>query len=246
MLKGKTALVTGGSRGIGKEIITAFLKEGASICCVDLMETEFKDEYENLAAESGAKIIYKQTDVSNEEQINTMVKECLEEFSDIDILVNNAGITKDKLLMRMEADEWNKVISVNLTSAFFLSKALSRHMIKRRSGNIINISSIVGVMGNAGQVNYCSSKAGLIGLTKSLARELGGKNIRVNAVAPGFIRSAMTDILTEEQQKAYFTQIPLVRFGEAAEVAKAVLFLASDLSSYITGHVLHVTGGLGM
>ncbi len=246
LLKGKTALITGGARGIGKEIILRFLEEGASIICVDLADSEYADDYTKLAGEKDAKVYFKKADVSEEEEIIKLVDECIREAGDVDILVNNAGITRDGLIMRMSAEEWQSVISVNLNSAFYLSKALTRHMIKRRSGAIINISSIVGVIGNAGQCNYSASKAGLIGLTKSLAREVAGRNVRVNAVAPGFIRSAMTEKLSEKQQEAFFTQIPMARFGEPEEVAKAVLFLASDLSSYITGHVLHITGGLGM
>ena len=246
LLQGKTALITGGARGIGKEIVTLFLSEGASVCCVDLIDSEYLDDYKKLAAEKGTSMIYKKADVSDEDQIAAVAEECINETDGIDILVNNAGITRDGLIMRMTEEDWQKVLSVNLNSAFFLSKALARHMIKRRSGSIINVASIVGVIGNAGQVNYSASKAGLIGLTKSLAREVGGRSVRVNAVAPGFIRSAMTDKLNEKQQEAFFAQIPMTRFGEPEEVAKAILFLASDLSSYITGHVLHITGGLGM
>ena len=246
LLQGKTALITGGARGIGKEIVNLFLSEGASVFCVDLIDSEYLDDYKKLATEKGTSIIYKKADVSNEAQIAAVAEECINETDGIDILVNNAGITRDGLIMRMSEEDWQKVLSVNLNSAFFLSKALTRHMIKRRSGSIINVASIVGVIGNAGQVNYSASKAGLIGLTKSLAREVGGRSVRVNAVAPGFIRSAMTDKLNEKQQEAFFAQIPMTRFGEPEEVAKAILFLASDLSSYITGHVLHITGGLGM
>ena len=164
----------------------------------------------------------------------------------IDVLVNNAGITRDNLLFRMTADEWNSVLSVNLTSVFYLSKKVGRAMIKQRSGAIVNVASIVGVIGNGGQVNYSSSKAGVIGFTKSMAREVSSRNVRVNAVAPGFIRTKMTDKLNDQQREALTTQIPLGRIGDPADVANATLFLASDLSSYLTGHVVHVTGGLGM
>lgn len=246
LLEGKTAIVTGAARGIGREIVKLFLSEGASVCCLDLLDSEYLSEYEKLAAEKGTKVFYKKLDVSDEGQVIEIANECIEETGGIDILVNNAGITRDGLSMRMSAEDWQKVLSVNLNSAFYLSKALIRHMIKRRTGSIINVASIVGVIGNAGQVNYSASKAGLIGLTKSMAREVGGRNVRVNAVAPGFIRSAMTDKLNEQQQQTFFTQIPMARFGEPEEVGKAILFLSSDLSSYITGHVLHITGGLGM
>jgi 3-oxoacyl-[acyl-carrier protein] reductase len=246
LLTGKKAIITGGARGIGKEIVTSFLREGASVYFIDLQPSEFIDEYERLAKESGATVSYRECNVANEEQVESVAKSILADSGGIDILVNNAGITRDGLIFRMTMQNWMDVINVNLTSAFLMSKALARPMIGQRSGSIINISSIVGVHGNGGQVNYSSSKAGLIGLTKSLAKEVAGRNVRVNAVAPGFIRTAMTDKLSDEQKSALQTQIPMVRLGEPEEVAKVVLFLASDLSSYVTGQVILIDGGMGM
>jgi 3-oxoacyl-[acyl-carrier protein] reductase len=246
LLQGKTALVTGGARGIGKEIVTAFLKEGASVYFIDLNESEHMEEYEGLAKESGAQVFFKQANVADEEEITSVINEILKSCETLDILVNNAGITRDGLIFRMSGKDWNDVLSVNLTSAFYISKLVSRHMMKQKSGAIINVASIVGVIGNGGQSNYSASKAGLIGLTKSLAREIGSRNVRVNAVAPGFIRTPMTDKLNDNQKEALFSQIPLSRLGEPSEVASSIVFLASEMASYITGHVLHITGGLGM
>ena len=246
LLNGKKAIITGGARGIGKEIVTRFLQEGASVQFVDLMPSEHMDEYEELAAKSGVTVGYSECNVADESQVDATVKAILEESDGIDILINNAGITRDGLIFRMSMQNWMDVINVNLTSAFLMSKALARHMIGRRTGSIVNVSSIVGVHGNAGQVNYSSSKAGLIGLTKSLAKEVGARNVRVNAVAPGFIRTAMTDKLTDDQKSALQTQIPMVRLGEASEVANVSLFLASELSSYVTGQVILIDGGMGM
>lgn len=246
LLIGKKALVTGGARGIGKEIVMNFLENGASVYFIDLMESEFMDDYKALAGEKGGEVIYKQGNVADEEQITAVAEEILKESGGIDILVNNAGITRDGLSFRMSSKDWNDVLTINLTSAFYLSKVISRAMIKARTGSIINVASVVGVIGNAGQVNYSASKAGMIGLTKSLAREVGGRNVRVNAVAPGFIVTPMTDKLNDAQKEALQTQIPMVRLGEPSEVASVVVFLASDLSSYITGEVIKITGGLGM
>ena len=246
LLQGKTALVTGGARGIGKDIVTAFLKEGASVYFIDLNESEHMEEYESLAKENGARVFFKQANVADEEEITSVVNEILKSCESLDILVNNAGITRDGLIFRMSGKDWNDVLSVNLTSAFYISKLVSRHMMKQKSGAIINVASIVGVIGNGGQCNYSASKAGLIGLTKSLAREIGSRNVRVNAVAPGFIRTPMTEKLNDNQKEALFSQIPLSRLGEPSEVASSIVFLASEMASYITGHVLHITGGLGM
>lgn len=246
LLKDKKALITGGARGIGREIVVSFLKEGASVSFIDLNPSEYMDEYEKTAAKSGAEVSFYQGNVANEEEISGIVQEILKKSGGIDILVNNAGITRDNLFFRMSAKEWNDVLSINLSSAFYISKGVARQMAKQRSGSIINISSIVGVIGNAGQANYSASKAGMIGLTKSLAREVGSRGVRVNAVAPGFIQTAMTDKLNENQKEALLTQIPLGRLGNPSEVASAVLFLASDLASYVTGQVVHITGGMGM
>lgn len=246
LLEGKKALITGGSRGIGREMVLAYLKEGASVWYIDLNPGESQEEYAELAAKTGAKAVYKEGNVADEETITRVVEEILEESGGIDILVNNAGITRDGLLFRMSSDDWNNVININLTSAFYISKVIARAMIKQRSGSIINVASIVGIMGNGGQTNYSASKAGLIGFTKSLAKEVAGRNVRCNAIAPGFIKTKMTEKLTDEQKKALADQIPMGRIGEPDEVAKVCLFLASDLASYLTGQVIHITGGLGM
>ena len=246
LLEGKKAIITGGSRGIGKEIVQAFLREGSSVYFIDLMPSEFMAEYEEIAGECGATVAYRECNVADETQVISVVKEIVEDSGGIDVLVNNAGITRDGLIFRMTEENWNAVLSVNLSSAFFMSKALARSMIKNRTGAIINVSSIVGVHGNAGQCNYSASKAGLIGLTKSLAKEVAGRNVRVNAVAPGFIKTAMTDKLTDQQREKLQEQIPMVRLGDPQEVAKVILFLASDLASYVTGQVILIDGGMGM
>ncbi|KGE71601.1 3-oxoacyl-[acyl-carrier-protein] reductase [Spirochaeta lutea] len=246
MLQGKTAVVTGGSRGIGREIVLSFLHQGASIYYLDLQEGEYLGEYQKLAQEHGAQAFFKEANVADEERVNQVFDEIAKEAGSIDILVNNAGITRDTLIFRMKTEDWKSVLDVNLSSAFYCSRAVSRQMIKQRGGSIINVASIVGVIGNAGQTNYSASKAGLIGLTKSLAREVASRGVRVNAVAPGFIVTPMTDKLNEEQKGALYSQIPLGRLGDPEEVAKVILFLASDLSSYVTGEVLKITGGLGM
>jgi 3-oxoacyl-[acyl-carrier protein] reductase len=246
LLEGKKALVTGGSRGIGREIILAFLKEGASVWYVDLAEGDSLAEYTKLASANGATVSFKECNVANEESVGTAIGEILTESEGLDVLVNNAGITRDNLLFRMSAQEWNDVLTVNLTSAFLISKLVLRQMAKQRSGSVINVASIVGIIGNGGQTNYSASKAGMIGFTKSAAREVAARNVRVNAIAPGFINTKMTEALNEEQQNALKQQIPMGRIGEPEEVAKAVLFLASDLASYLTGQVIQITGGLGM
>ena len=246
LLEGKKALVTGGARGIGKEIVVSFLNNGASVYFIDLNPSEYMDEYEKLAEKTGQKVVFKQGNVADEEQISKVVNEILEESGGLDILVNNAGITRDGLFFRMSSKDWTDVLTINLTSAFYISKIVSRAMAKQKSGSIINVASIVGIIGNAGQVNYSASKAGLIGFTKSLSREIAKKNVRVNAIAPGFIRTPMTDKLNEKQTADLATQIPMGRLGEPEEVAKVTLFLASDLASYVTGQAIHITGGLGM
>lgn len=246
LLKDKVALVTGGSRGIGREIILKFLQNGAKVCYIDLQQGDSFAEYEALAAENGGSITYKQGSVAEEDVVNTLVDEIISELGRIDVVVNNAGITRDGLLMRMSSQDWFDVLNVNLSSAFYVSKAVTRPMLKQKAGSIINIASIVGVIGNGGQVNYSASKAGLIGVTKSMAREVASRGVRVNAVAPGFIVTPMTDKLSQEQKDALLGQIPLGRLGEPEEVAKVVLFLASELSSYLTGEVIKIAGGMGM
>lgn len=246
LLEGKKTLVTGGSRGIGREIVLAFLREGASVYYMDLAEGDSLAEYREIAGKHGQTAAFFEGNVADEESVGTAIEAILQQAGNLDVLVNNAGITRDNLLFRMSSKEWNDVISVNLTSAFYTSKLVLRHMAKQRSGSVINVASIVGIIGNGGQVNYSASKAGMIGLTKSSAREVAKRNVRVNAVAPGFINTKMTQELTEEQQNALKTQIPMERIGEPEEVAKVITFLASDLASYLTGQVIHVTGGLGM
>ena len=246
MLEGKKALITGGARGIGGEIVKAFLKEGASVYFIDLNPSEHMDEYTGLASKTGETVVFKQANVADEENVSAAVEEIIKESGGLDILVNNAGITRDNLFFRMSAKDWNDVLSVNLTSAFYISKLVARQMAKSKSGSIINIASIVGVIGNAGQANYSASKAGMIGLTKSLAREIGSRGVRVNAVAPGFIKTPMTDKLNDTQKEALLGQIPMQRLGEPEEVASVVTFLASDMASYVTGQVLQITGGMGM
>jgi 3-oxoacyl-[acyl-carrier protein] reductase len=246
LLEGKKALVTGGSRGIGREIVLAFLREGASVWYVDLAEGDSLAEYKELASQHGATAGYVECNVADEDSVAAGIEKVMAESGGLDVLVNNAGITRDNLLFRMSAKEWTDVLSVNLTSAFLVSKLVLRQMAKQRSGSVINVSSIVGIIGNGGQTNYSASKAGMIGFTKSSAREVAARNVRVNAVAPGFINTKMTQALNEEQQNALTQNIPMGRIGEPEEVAKVILFLASDLASYVTGQVIQVTGGLGM
>lgn len=245
LLEGKKAVVTGGSRGIGMEIVKLFLKEGASVTFLDLIESEFMGEHEALAKDRGTSVLYKKTNVASEDEVNRVIKEILDEGS-IDILVNNAGITRDGLVFRMPLENWETVLTINLTSAFLVSKPIARAMAKQRSGSIINMASVVGVGGNAGQTNYSASKAGLIGFTKSLAKEVASRNVRVNAVAPGFIDTEMTQKLNDQAREAMLGQVPMGRPGTPEEVAKVVLFLASDLSSYVTGRVVQIDGGMAI
>ncbi len=246
LVKGKTALVTGGARGIGRKIVEKLMENGASVHYIDLQEADSLAEYRHMAGNLGVEVAFHEGNVADEEQITSLVEGIIKETGGLDIVVNNAGITRDGLIFRMSAKDWSDVLSVNLTSAFYISKVVSRHMIKARAGSIINVASIVGVIGNGGQTNYSASKAGLIGFTKSLAREIAGRGVRVNAVAPGFIQTPMTDKLTEDQRTALLTQIPMARLGQPEEVAKVILFLASELASYLTGQVIHITGGMGM
>ena len=246
LLQGKNVLITGGSRGIGREIALQYINNGASIFNIDLEDGGALAEYKEQAAMHGAQAEFISANVAKEEEVHAAVAQIYQKVTKIDVLVNNAGITRDNLLFRMSADEWNSVLQVNLFSVFLLSKEIGRRMIKQRAGTIINIASIVGIIGNGGQVNYSSSKAGVIGFTKSMAREVAARNVRVNAIAPGFIRTRMTDKLNDSQRDALSAQIPLGRIGDPDEVAKVALFLASDLASYLTGQVIHVTGGLGM
>lgn len=232
-LEGKVAIVTGASRGIGAAIVAKLAEEGATVvACARSIES----------CESAALCL--KVDVSDSAQVDACVKTVVERFGRIDILVNNAGITKDGLLMRMSDDDWDQVLGINLKGTFLFTRAVARPMMKERSGSIVNISSVVGITGNAGQANYTASKGGVIALTKTTAKELGSRNIRCNAVAPGFIESKMTDGLSDELKKAYLGSIPLKRFGNVDDVAKAVVWLASDDASYVTGQVVGVNGGM--
>lgn len=245
-LEGKSALVTGAARGIGLEIAMAFAAEGAAVAVADLSQADSAAAAADIAAKTGAKTLGLGLDVSKEADCEKALEETEKAFGKVDILVNNAGITKDNLVLRMKEADFDAVISVNLKGAFLMSKAASKLMLKARAGRIINISSVVGQSGQAGQANYSASKAGLIGLTKSLAREFAPRGVLVNAVAPGFIRTRMTDGLKDEAKTKISEMIPLGRMGEPAEVAKAALFLAGEDSAYITGQVLAVNGGLYM
>jgi 3-oxoacyl-[acyl-carrier protein] reductase len=236
-LDGKTALVTGASRGIGRAIATELASAGATVV---IGYRSGKDEAESLASELGGRAV--QADVSNAEDAARLV----EEAGDLDILVNNAGLTRDGLLARMPDDDWRTVIETNLSSVFYTCRAVTRPMMKKRAGAIVNVSSIVGVHGNWGQTNYAASKAGIIGFTKSLARELGSRGVRANVVAPGYVKTQLTDVLPEEATEAMLQNTPLGRLGEPQDIAGAVRFLCSDEASFITGEVLLVDGGLGM
>lgn len=245
-LDGKTAIVTGASRGIGAEIAKHLAKEGARVVVnYSGSQSKAEDVVKEIEA-AGGEAYAVQASVGDAESVTAMIATTLERFGTIDILVNNAGITRDNLLMRMKESEWDDVINTNLKGVFLCTKAVTRQMMKQRAGRIINIASIVGVSGNAGQANYVAAKAGVIGLTKTTAKELASRNINVNAIAPGFITTEMTDELPEEVKTQMLSQIPLAKLGNPSDVAKAVLFFASDDSNYITGQTLHVDGGMVM
>ncbi|MDI3254161.1 3-oxoacyl-[acyl-carrier-protein] reductase [Pseudacidobacterium ailaaui] len=244
-LQGKTALVTGASQGIGRACAIALAHAGAKIALAARNEEKLNQVAAEITANGGTAKAFV-LDIANEESIKSTAKAVQDHFGTVHILVNNAGITKDTLLLRMKRSDWDDVIATNLTGTFLLTQALIGPMLKARWGRIINISSVVGETGQAGQANYAASKAGLIGFTKSLARELASRNITANAVAPGYIETAMTAVLDEKQRTAMLTQVPLGRPGTEEDVAKAVRFLASDDASYITGHVLDVNGGMYM
>ena len=242
MLKGKVAFITGASRGIGKAIAIKFAQNNANLVLVATKVENLKSTEDEIK-KYNIDYLLLGGNVADEDDVKRFVKETIDKFGKIDILVNNAGISRDNLIMRMKTEDWDKVMDVNLKSAFLLSKAFIRYFIKQKSGKIINISSIVGLTGNPGQANYSASKAGLIGLTKSLAKELGSRNIQVNAIAPGFIKTEMTENLNEDEM---LKLIPLNRAGKPEEVADGALFLASSMSDYITGSVLNISGGLYM
>ncbi|MDD2226363.1 MAG: 3-oxoacyl-[acyl-carrier-protein] reductase [Dysgonamonadaceae bacterium] len=244
LLEGKTALITGAARGIGKAIALRYASEGANIAFTDLVIDENAKATENEIAAFGTKVKGYASDASDFEETHKVVDEIIKDFGRIDILINNAGITRDGLMLRMTEQQWDMVIKVNLKSAFNFIHAVTPLMMRQKSGSIINMSSVVGLSGNAGQANYSASKAGLIGLTKSMAKEIGSRNIRVNAIAPGFIITDMTDALSEEVRKQWAEQIPLRRGGTPEDVANVALFLGSELSSYVSGQVISVCGGM--
>lgn len=245
-LKSKVALVTGGSRGIGREIALELAKTGVDIAITYVNNLEKASIVIEEIISYGVRAIAIQANVSIEEDVTNMIKTIEKELGSVDILVNNAGVTKDNLLIRMKEDEWDEVMNVNLKGTFLCTKAVSRSMMKKRYGKIINITSVVGIMGNAGQGNYSASKAGVIGFTKSMAKELASRGIRVNAIAPGFIETDMTESLNDEIKETMINAIPLNSFGSPKDIANVVIFLASENSDYITGQVISVDGGMGI
>lgn len=244
LLEGKTAIVTGATRGIGKAIAICFAQEGCNVAFTGRSRSEAMIEVENLLQSMGVKARGYASNASDFEEAHQLVSQVMEDFGGIDILVNNAGITDDSALKRMKEEQWDRVIETNLKSVFCMTKAIQPVMWKQGFGSVINISSVVGVAGNANQTNYAASKAGIIGFTKAAAKEMGVRNIRHNVVAPGFVETEMTELIPAEKKEVWLQRIPLRRAAQAAEVAKVCVFLASDMSSYITGDVLHVCGGL--
>ena len=244
--EGKTAIVTGASRGIGREIALQLAQEGAKVAVNYSGSKDKADEVVQQIKDTGGEAFAIQADVSNSDSVKTMVDMTIETFGSIDILVNNAGITKDNLLVRMKEDEWDDVININLKGVFLCTKGVSRQMMRQRAGKIVNVASIVGVSGNAGQANYVAAKAGVIGFTKTTAQELAARNINVNAVAPGFITTDMTDALNEDVKNQMLANIPLGKLGSPENVAKTVMFLLSEDAAYITGQTIHVDGGMVM
>ena len=245
-LQNKKVIVTGGTRGIGRSIVDSFADEGASIAFLGTNKERGEEVLRGLEErrEEGQSFLFRTVDVANTSQVRGFIEDTLSLWGEVDILVNCAGITRDKLLLRMEEEDWDRVIDTNLKSVYNTSQAVVRSMMKKRSGKIINVTSVIGFMGNPGQSNYGASKAGVIGFTKSLAREVALRNIQVNCIAPGFIETDMTSQLSEEQKKNILTKVPMGRLGSSKEIASAALFLASSESDYITGQVLTVDGGL--
>ncbi|WP_438317515.1 3-oxoacyl-[acyl-carrier-protein] reductase [Sporosarcina sp. FA9] len=243
---GKAAIVTGASRGIGREIALQLAKEGAKVAVNYSGSKEKADEVVQLITQLGGEAFAIQADVSKADSVKNMVDQTLERFGSIDILVNNAGITRDNLLMRMKEDEWDDVLNINLKGVFLCTKGVTRQMMRQRAGKIVNVASIVGVSGNPGQANYVAAKAGVIGFTKTVAKELATRNINVNAVAPGFITTDMTEALSDEVKDQMLSVIPLGKLGSPENVARTVLFLLSDDAAYITGQTIHVDGGMVM
>ncbi len=246
LLEGKTAVITGSGRGIGKAIAMKFASFGADIVINDIPQSEYAEETCEEIKKLGVKSIVVKGDVRNVDDVKNLINTTVKEFGKIDILVNNAGITRDGLMLRMSEEDWDLVLDINLKGAFNCIKAAARPMMKQRSGSIINITSVVGIMGNPGQANYSASKAGLIGLTKTTAKEFASRKIRCNAVAPGFIASAMTDKLDDDTKAKYLAAVPLSEFGKPEQIADVAAFLASDMSNYVTGQVINVDGGLLM
>lgn len=244
LLSGKTAMITGGGRGIGKQIVLTFADHGANVIVTDLKENDATIELIKEIESKGVKALFLAYDVSQFDQTEEAIKKAFEVFGRIDILVNNAGITRDTLLMRMSETDWDMVMNVNVKSVFNHTKAIQSIMLKQRFGSIINMGSVVGISGNAGQINYSASKAAIIGLSKSVARELGSRNIRCNVIAPGFIETEMTHVLSQEVKDAYAKTISLRRTGKPQDIANTAVFLASDLSDYITGQVIVCDGGM--
>ena len=244
LLEGKTALITGASKGIGRKIAEKFAAQGANVAFTYLSSVEKGEALENELQSFGTKVKGYRSDASKFDQAEKLISDIITEFGAIDIVVNNAGITKDGLLMRMSEENWDDVINVNLKSVFNITKAASKPMMKARKGVFINMGSVVGVTGNAGQANYAASKAGIVGFTKSIAKELGSRNIRANVVAPGFIRTEMTEVLDPKVVEGWEAAIPLKRAGETEDVANVCVFLASDMSAYVTGQTLSVCGGM--
>jgi 3-oxoacyl-[acyl-carrier protein] reductase len=246
LLNGKVALITGGSRGIGEAIVLKFAQEGADIAFTYLSSDEKAQAVVKEVVNYGVKVIAYRSDASDYQQAEKLINDVTEAFGKIDILINNAGITKDTLMLRMSEEQWDQVMDVNLKSVFNLTKHVLKPMMKNKSGSIINMGSVVGVFGNAGQANYAASKAGIIGFSKSIAKEVGSRNIRCNVIAPGFIETDMTHVLSEDQKKAYIDSIPLKRLGMGNDVAHACVYLGSEMSTYVTGQVLSVCGGLNV